>query len=247
VGPNAWFTNDRFPRSRNWLVSYPRTIVRRGASIGANATVLPGLEIGRGAMIGAGAVVTRSVPPNAIVVGNPGRITGYADASRSQPPAPTSTPSGDTSRIDTDVSGVFIWRARTVPDLRGNLTAGEVGEGGLPFTPKRWFMVYDVPTREIRGEHAHRECHQYLMCAAGKVTVAFDDGKNRGEVLLDEPSLGVYLPPMIWGTQYRYDEDAVLLVLASHHYDAGDYIREYDQFLAAVADRDAAASSARQG
>jgi UDP-2-acetamido-3-amino-2,3-dideoxy-glucuronate N-acetyltransferase len=247
VGPNATFTNDRFPRSRQWLESYPRTIVRQGASIGANSTILPGLEIGRGAMIGAGAVVTRSVPPNAIVIGNPGRITGYADAPRSQPPARTSAPAGDASRIDTDVSGVFLRRAHTVPDLRGNLTAGEVGEGGLPFTPQRWFMVYDVPTREIRGEHAHRECHQYLMCAAGKVTVAFDDGKNRGEVLLDEPSLGVYLPPMTWGTQYRYDADAVLMVLASHRYDAGDYIREYDTFLEAVAERDATASSAPQG
>ena len=77
VGPNATFTNDRFPRSRQWLEEYPRTVVRAGASIGANATILPGLEIGRGAMVGAGAVVTRSVPAHAIVVGNPARIKGY--------------------------------------------------------------------------------------------------------------------------------------------------------------------------
>src|SRR5207302_4702223 len=75
VGPNATFTNDAMPRSRQWLEEHPRTLVRAGASIGANATILPGLEIGRGAMVGAGAVVTRSVPPHAIVVGKDRKST----------------------------------------------------------------------------------------------------------------------------------------------------------------------------
>jgi hypothetical protein len=127
-----------------------------------------------------------------------------------------------------------VQRSLTVSDLRGSLTAGEVGPDGLPFAPRRWFMVYDVPTREVRGEHAHRVCHQYLISVAGRVDVAFDDGRNRGEVVLDHPSIGVYLPPMVWGSQYRYDADAVLLVLASHPYDPDDYIREYDAFLAEV-------------
>src|SRR5215471_2701980 len=74
VGPNVTFTNDQFPRGKAYLQQVLRTIVRRGASIGANATILPGIEIGVGAMVGAGAVVTRSVPPNAIVVGNPAGI-----------------------------------------------------------------------------------------------------------------------------------------------------------------------------
>src|SRR5579859_861480 len=69
IGPNATFTNDPYPRSRRHLPRYPQTVVRRGASIGANATLLPGIEIGAGAMIGAGSVVVRSVPPHAIVVG----------------------------------------------------------------------------------------------------------------------------------------------------------------------------------
>ena len=77
IGPNVTFTNDAFPRSRKYPEAFPRTVVEAGASIGANATLLPGIVIGRNAMIGAGAVVTRSVPPNAIVTGNPARITGY--------------------------------------------------------------------------------------------------------------------------------------------------------------------------
>ncbi len=77
VGPNATFTNDLLPRSKQNSWKFSRTVVRRGASIGANATILAGLEIGANAMIGAGAVVTKDVPPNAIVVGNPARIKGY--------------------------------------------------------------------------------------------------------------------------------------------------------------------------
>jgi UDP-2-acetamido-3-amino-2,3-dideoxy-glucuronate N-acetyltransferase len=82
VGPNATFTNDLFPRSGQHPDAYARTLVRRGASIGANATILAGTTIGPNAMIGAGAVVTKSVPPNAIVVGNPARIVGYSNSER---------------------------------------------------------------------------------------------------------------------------------------------------------------------
>jgi UDP-2-acetamido-3-amino-2,3-dideoxy-glucuronate N-acetyltransferase len=74
VGPNATFTNDPFPRSKNHLEGWPETFVKRGASIGANATILPGLTIGEKAMVGAGAVVTRDVPAFAVVVGNPARV-----------------------------------------------------------------------------------------------------------------------------------------------------------------------------
>lgn len=80
VGPNATFTNDLFPRSRKRPEQYVRTLVQRGASIGANATILCGVTVGARAMVGAGAVVTRDVPPLAIVVGNPAVVTGYVEA-----------------------------------------------------------------------------------------------------------------------------------------------------------------------
>ena len=79
IGPNVTFTNDRFPRSKVWPESFPQTTIQRGASIGGGAVILPGITIGPKAMVGAGAVVTRSVPPGAIVVGNPARITGHVD------------------------------------------------------------------------------------------------------------------------------------------------------------------------
>jgi UDP-2-acetamido-3-amino-2,3-dideoxy-glucuronate N-acetyltransferase len=230
VGPNATFTNDRFPRSRQWLKANEETVVRAGASVGANATILPGLEIGLGAMVGAGAVVTRSVPPHAVVTGNPARITGYAQTSTTE--APTMPPAtNEPGRTELGVGAVHVQRFAEFSDLRGRLTAGEFPADAIPFAPQRWFLVYDVPSREIRGEHAHRVCHQFLLCVSGQVTVAVDDGQNRGEVLLDDPTLGIYIPPLVWGSQYRYDADAVLLVLASHPYDPDDYIREYDRFL----------------
>jgi acetyltransferase-like isoleucine patch superfamily enzyme len=74
VGPNATFTNDLAPRSRNAAAQLLPTLIKKGASIGANATILPGLTIGEGAMVGAGAVVTKDVPSRTLVVGNPARV-----------------------------------------------------------------------------------------------------------------------------------------------------------------------------
>jgi acetyltransferase-like isoleucine patch superfamily enzyme len=79
VGPNATFTNDPFPRSRHYPESFKKTVVRQGASIGANATLLPGVVIGRKALVGAGAVVTADVPDRAIVAGNPATIINWVE------------------------------------------------------------------------------------------------------------------------------------------------------------------------
>ncbi|MEX1221983.1 MAG: acyltransferase [Idiomarina sp.] len=74
IGPNATFTNDKYPRSKQYPDQFQGIVVEAGASIGANATILPGVRIGAGAMVGAGAVVTRNVPANVVVVGNPAQI-----------------------------------------------------------------------------------------------------------------------------------------------------------------------------
>jgi acetyltransferase-like isoleucine patch superfamily enzyme/dTDP-4-dehydrorhamnose 3,5-epimerase-like enzyme len=231
VGPNATFTNDSFPRSREWQQVPPPTVVREGASIGANATILPGLEIGAGAMVGAGAVVTRDVPANAIVAGNPARIQGYAGSNHEQQAGDVAAPVQAGTR-SLDVGDARLCQFDAFTDLRGSLAVGEMPADGVPFAPKRWFVVHDVPGREVRGEHAHRTCHQLLVCVHGSLRVAVDDGENRAEVDLADPALGVYVPPMVWASQFRYEPDAVLLVLASHPYDANDYIRDYDEFLA---------------
>jgi UDP-2-acetamido-3-amino-2,3-dideoxy-glucuronate N-acetyltransferase len=215
-----------------------RVTIGNGVTIGANVTVLAGVDIGRGATVGAGSVVTRSVPPNAIVNGNPARIDGYTETPRSEAQAQIPTAGEPGSRepgtIALDVHGVSLRRFAEVKDLRGSLTAGEMPSEGIPFVPQRWFLVYNVPSREIRGEHAHHVCHQYLVCVAGSMTVAVDDGERRAEIVLDEPTLGLHIPPLVWASQFRYNSDSVLLVLASHAYDPADYIRDYERFLLAA-------------
>ncbi len=226
IGPNATFTNDSFPRSRQYPAEFPKTHVRKGASIGANATILPGLTIGQNAMVGAGAVVTRDVPPNAIVVGNPARITGYVDT----PLQPSTSLRKEDVAPDLRVKAARLIRLPLIEDLRGKLSFGEI-EQHLPFSPKRYFMVFDVPSQEVRGEHAHKTLHEFLVCVKGSVSVALDDGQSRDEIKLDSPNLGLHIPPMAWRVHYKYSSDAILLVLASDVYRADDYIRDYEEFL----------------
>jgi UDP-2-acetamido-3-amino-2,3-dideoxy-glucuronate N-acetyltransferase len=221
VGANATFGHGPAP-----------TLVRSGASIGTGATILAGMTVGSRARVSDGAVVTRAVPPNAIVSGHPAQIVGYVEATGRI----GETATGKVGVRATRVAGVNLHRMREVDDLRGNLSVGEVGPD-VPFAVKRYFLVYGVPNVEIRGEHAHLHCHQFLIAVKGSLHVVADDGRDREEIVLDRPSLGLHLPPMTWGIQYRYSPDAVLLVLASHHYDAADYVRDHDQFLALVAAR----------
>ena len=236
VGPNATFTNDLFPRSKDHSKPILETRVCQGASIGANATILPGITIGRMAMVGAGTVVTKSVPPFAKVVGNPARIVGYANAAEQATVKISPVHDKAPSVVSFGVGNASLQRFKFVEDLRGNLTVGDFDKE-LPFQPKRHFLVFGVPGQEVRGEHAHYECHQFLIAPHGSVSVVADDGVNRREVLLDHPSLGFYLPPLTWGIQYKYSSDAVLLVFASHSYDPDDYIRDYDEFLEVISNR----------
>jgi acetyltransferase-like isoleucine patch superfamily enzyme/dTDP-4-dehydrorhamnose 3,5-epimerase-like enzyme len=237
IGPNATFTNDKTPRSRKIPETFLQTIIEDGASIGAGATILPGLRIGAGAMVGSGAVVTRSVPPHAIVVGNPARIVGYVDAREVAAGGHDRAASRvDAAPVPAAADAGWQTTLHQMPrfaDIRGSLTAGEFGRG-IPFEAKRYFIVHGVPSVETRGEHAHRRCHQFLVCVHGSVNVVADDGRQRREYVLDRPDLGLHLPPMVWGIQYKYSADAVLLVFASDYYDPDDYIREYAEFRDAV-------------
>jgi UDP-2-acetamido-3-amino-2,3-dideoxy-glucuronate N-acetyltransferase len=230
IGPNVAFTNDPFPRSKQYPEKYSPTIVQKGASIGANATILPGLTIGQNAMVGAGAVVTKNVPPNSIVVGNPARIVNYVTGDF---PARERASHLDAELQDLPIANAQIIRLPRVSDLRGNLTFAEF-PGLLPFRPQRFFLIYDVPGRDVRGEHAHRELDQFLVCIKGSCSVVLDDGTERVEILLDDPSLGLRIPPMIWATEYKFSPDAALLVFASDVYKAEDYIRDYAEYLALV-------------
>lgn len=228
IGPNATFSNDKWPRSKLYPKEFLKTRVCKGASIGANATVLPGVTIHRNAMVGAGAVVTNDVPPNAKVVGNPARIVGYVESVSRTNPAELQPFKRTTTA--SQVQGVKLDKLPLIVDIRGELSVGEF-DRVVPFTAKRYFLVFNVPGKHVRGEHAHKTCHQYLICVKGSLRVMVDDGTHREDFLLNSPDLGLYVPPGIWGVQYHYSEDAVLLVFASDYYNSKDYIRDYDEFM----------------
>jgi acetyltransferase-like isoleucine patch superfamily enzyme/dTDP-4-dehydrorhamnose 3,5-epimerase-like enzyme len=232
IGPNVTFSNDKYPRSKQYQREVLQTYIGRGASIGGAATILPGLRIGARAMIGAGSVVTHDVPAKAVVSGNPARIVGYVDTTQRLREAGTeSRPEREVTQ--TSVDGVALHRLVLVEDLRGSLSVGEF-PGQIPFAPRRYFVVFDVPGREVRGEHAHRHCHQFLVCLRGSVSAVVDDGTASEEIFLGGPNRGLYIPPMVWAVQYNYSPDALLLVFASDPYDPNDYIRDYDEFLTAI-------------
>jgi len=213
-------------------------VIRDNVRLDAACVIGEGVNVGQGAWVRAGAVVLRSVPPNAIVEGNPAQVIGYRKGGSSdRPPDPRhfdihglgelSRP----SRVALGVGASALYLMRRITDARGVLTVGEV-PSELPFAPARYFALFDVPSVALRGEHAHKQCEQFLICMNGSCRVLLDDGVDRCEVTLDRPDMGVFMPAMIWGTQYRYSPDAVLLVFASRAYEAGDYLRTYDDFLA---------------
>ena len=109
IGPNATFTNDLFPRSKEYPEKFLETLVDEGASIGANATILAGIKIGKRAMIGAGSVVTRDVPAYAVVVGNPAQIVRYVatSAERAQSRLPTQEIISEPKELT--VEGCLLW------------------------------------------------------------------------------------------------------------------------------------------
>lgn len=231
IGPHATLTNDGFPKRGSSSERASETLVCRHASIGANATILAGMTIGQNAIVGAGAVVTRPVPPNAVVIGSPARVRGYIDSQRPEQAAPASEAAIEEGEFRRSrVAGVSLHRLPLRRDLRGSLAVGEFPRQ-IPFVPRRYFVVFDVPSSEIRGEHAHRACHLFMVCVRGACSVVADDGEQREEFRLDHPTLGLHLPPMVWGTQYSHTRDAVLIVFASDYYDPQDYIRDYQEFL----------------
>lgn len=128
------------------------------------------------------------------------------------------------------IDGVWTYTWPIHQDDRGSLMAGQVGEY-LPFIPKRLFFVSDVPQNRQRGDHAHKQCHQLLVCLQGRIDCIVDNGWQRAEICLNPIGAALYMPPMIWGTQKRYDGNAILMVIASHEYDTDDYVRDYSEFL----------------
>lgn len=199
------------------------TWIESNVKVGASATILWGIRVGSEAEIRPGSVVTMDVPSRAIVEGNPAKIIGYVGQSLFQA---TDTKSLRSASLP---GGAIALSLPLVRDLRGDLSVFEFPEH-ISFTPKRFFCVFNVGSRHVRGEHAHLECTQILVALHGSLKVLLDDGFWKSEISLSGPTCALLIPPMVWSSQFSFSPGAVLGVFASHVYDESDYIRNYSEF-----------------
>ncbi len=101
----------------------------------------------------------------------------------------------------------------------------------LPTKINRVFYLYDIPSGESRGAHAHKACHQFLIAASGSFEVILDDSKTRRQIVLNQPNIALHILPGIWASEINFSSGSVCLVLASHLFDESDYIRSYNKFI----------------
>lgn len=130
----------------------------------------------------------------------------------------------------TTINDCRIIDLRKISDPRGNLTPIE-GGADVPFDIKRVYYLYDVPGGESRGAHAHKELQQLIMAANGSFTITLNDGNHKKLFTLNRPYQGLYIASGIWRDLDDFSSGAVLLCLASDHYDEDDYIRDYEEFI----------------
>ncbi|GHT53280.1 dTDP-6-deoxy-3,4-keto-hexulose isomerase [Bacteroidia bacterium] len=128
---------------------------------------------------------------------------------------------------------VFNCNVLTLPKIHnraGNITALN-NSVDIPFDVNRVYYLYDVPGGEDRGGHAHRELQQLIVAVSGSFDVTIDDGRNKKTISLNRPYYGLHVVSGIWRDLTNFSSGAICLVLASHKYDADDYIRNYEEFI----------------
>lgn len=129
-----------------------------------------------------------------------------------------------------DLGPAPVFRLPRFVDERGTLTVAEM-ESGLPFRPERIFTISDVPSTAERGAHANRENHELLMCVSGRFSVSVDRGDRVYSMVLSDPTVAVHIPPLVWVRLHDAGPGAVMVVAASHRYDAADAVRDRGEFL----------------
>ena len=161
IGPNATFTNVKFPRSKAYPDNFPVTTLEKGASIGGGAVILPGLAIGETGHGWCGSSGYQQCAPARHRGWQPGHIIGYVE-----------------TEMNIDLCKIID--LPKIPDPRGNLTFVE-SNNHIPFDIQRVYYLYDVPGGSERGGHAHKELHQLIIAMSGSFDVVLDDGKGKNE------------------------------------------------------------------
>ena len=137
-----------------------------------------------------------------------------------------------------EILGCKILRVKTIGTMgAGQLSFFETQRDCL-FDIKRIYYISKVPEGQRRGFHAHKNLKQFIFCPYGEICLILDDGQNREEILLNNPSIAVFIEKPIWREMLWIKEDSILCVCASEYYDEGDYIRDYNRFLSFIRKED---------
>ncbi len=179
--------------------------------IGAGAILLKGVNIGQGSRVLPGSIVKHDTPPQSVIQGNPARVVNY-------------TASSD------HVNGIIEHPFDYIKNQTGVLSVCVSGKNA-PFEFKRTFTLIEIESGNTRGNHAHKECHQFLTCYGGKVELFCDDGVNRKVITLEQMKNTVHVLPGTWIALFNFEKGAVVTVHTSHEYDEADYLRDYAEFL----------------
>lgn len=132
--------------------------------------------------------------------------------------------------IDNTVNDCYVIDISKIHNEAGNISIIENGEN-IPFDIKRIYYLYDVPSGEVRGGHAHYNLEQYIIAASGSFDITLDDGRNKRRITLNRPNLALHIVSGLWREIDNFSSGAICLVLASHNYNEKDYIRDYSKFL----------------
>jgi dTDP-4-dehydrorhamnose 3,5-epimerase-like enzyme len=133
-------------------------------------------------------------------------------------------------KTNSSIYDCCIIELNKIHNKSGNITVVDAGID-LPFIVKRVFYLYDVPGGSLRGGHAHKELHHFIVAAGGCFDVVLDDCKSKKIVELNRPYYGLYIPPGIWVELINFSSGATSLNLVSDKYIEADYLRDYTQFL----------------
>ena len=128
-----------------------------------------------------------------------------------------------------NINQIKIINLPKIADPRGNLSFFE-SENQIPFKIKRTYWIYDVPGGEVRGSHAFKNTHEFIVSLSGSFDVVLHDGNKEQIIQLNRSYYGVYVPNMIWRTLNNFSTNAVALVVSSTPYDENDYIRDFTEF-----------------
>ncbi len=135
------------------------------------------------------------------------------------------------------INRIFFVSVKTIIDTRGNLSVIEGGKD-LPFDIKRVFYIWNNQENSPRGGHAHKNLYQAFIAINGKCKIELNDNKETATYELSEPNRCILIPPLIWCDIYDFSWDCVLLAIVSDYYDESDYIRDYDEYIKYIQDRD---------